>query len=351
MRYRLAVWLLLPLALSVLAPAIAYADTKTYFKVFSGDVFSGGWFDSGANSCSTSDPNYKAASISNRYPGGILTFSTSSRQGASTSLAAFAMGLIEGQSSPQYGFFTASSGNNLLTFSNTNSDSGSWGGVFAGETPQMHCIPDYYTTKQNNPSNLGTATAVDLSTLTSRQYIVTPVGASVNLAAASTTIAANKQITLFVNGNAYIGSDIKYATDYNADNIPKLTIVAKGNIYIGPSVSQIDGLYIAQPTTGTQNGNIWTCHDATTTNPDGNWIAGNCGSKLTINGAMIAKQAVFVRTKGDLASAPANENSDSANIAEAINYIPSMVLGGPFFNPPASQNLTIDSIISLPPVF
>lgn len=351
MKRHIAVWLALVVAMFTVLPATALADTKTYFKVFSGDVFAGGWFDSGASSCSTSDPNYKIATSSNRFPGGILAFSTASRQGASTNLGGFAMGLIEGQASPQFGFFTSNTGHNLATFSNTNSDSGSWGGVFAGDTPQLHCIPDYYTTKQNNPTNLGTANAVDLASLNSKQYIVTPTGASVNLSAAATTIAVDKKITLFVNGNAYIGSDIKYAANYNADNAPKLTIVVKGNIYIDPAVAQIDGFYIAQPTGGSQNGSIWTCHDATTTSPDGYWIGSNCNNKLTVNGALSAKEIVFVRTKGDLASAPANETSGSNNIAEVINYVPSAVVNGPFFNPSASQSLKIDSVISLPPVF
>lgn len=338
-----------------LVPGVVYADAKPYFKAFGGDVSAGGWINSGASSCSTADPNYQAPTfspIANQYRGGILTYANSTRHGSSTDFGAYALGLIEGSSGSEYGFFSGPSGTNTLSFSNTNNASGNyWGGYWAGATPQVHCITDYYGTKQNSPTNLGTAASISIGNLSSGQYIVTPVGASVDITSASGTIANGRAITLFVNGNAYITKNVRYTSGYNTDNVPKLAVIAKGEIYIDPSVDRIDGLYIAQPTSGATGGNIWTCHDGTNTSPDGYWVGSNCDNQLVINGALIAKQVVFLRVNGDLASAPNNESSNGNNIAEVINYTPSMVIGGSFFNPAASQVPTINSLISLPPVF
>ena len=54
-----------------------------------------------------------------------------------------------------------------------------------------------------------------------------------------------------------------------------------------------------------------------------------------------AKEIDLVRTNGDV----------SGDSAEVINYNPSMVIGGQFFNPTPAQNPPIDSLISLPPIF
>lgn len=360
---KLVGWLVVAVTMIGVLPMGALADTKPYFKVFGGDVFAGGWFNSGATSCSVSDSNYQAptyAPLTDQYKGGILAFATSARLGASTDFGAIAMGLIEGDSGKQYGFYTGGSGTSTLSFANSNDAIGSnyWGGYWAGATQQTHCLPDYYATKQSSPTNLGTAANLNLSSLSSSQYIVTPTGASVSLTAGS-GIAKNADITLFVNGNAYISGNIVYAAGYTADEVPKLAIVARGEIYIDPLVTQMDGLYIAQPGSSS-GGGVWTCHDGTNTIPDGYWVRSNCGSgggggsctnKLTINGAVIAKQVMFLRTNGDLAGAPANETNSSCNISEIINYIPAMVIGGAFFNPPNSPTPNIDSLISLPPVF
>ena len=359
---RLVSWLTVCAVLVSLVPASALADTKPYFKVFGGSVFAGGEFNSGASSCSTSDSNYQAPSyapLTNQYEGGILAFATSARLGASTDFGAFAMGLIEGSPATQYGFYTGASGTNTLSFANSNGaiSTNYWGGYLAGASPQAHCIPDYYDTKQSSPTNLGTAASVDLSSLSSKQYIVTPTGASVAITA-STGIANSTNVTLFVNGNAYIDGNIDYASGYTADQVPKLALVVKGEIYIDHSVNEMDGLYIAQPTSGITGGDIWTCHDGTNSAPDPTWVRNNCGSgtgdcskQLVINGAVIAQQVLLLRTNGDLANASTNEPSSSCNIGEVFNYIPAMVIGGGFFDPPASQTPNLDSLISLPPVF
>lgn len=342
--------------------ALVYADTKPYFKVFGGDVFAGGWFNSGNNNCSTGDGNYQApviSPLSGQYKGGILAFATTNRTGSSVDFGALAMGLIEGETTNQYGFYSGQTTSiNSLSFANTeNAVSGSyWGGYLAGASPQVHCIPDYYTKKQSTsppPINAGSSFNVGLLEHTTPQgpihvigqYTTPPGGAEITFGGPA-TINPGTNITVFVNGNAYISNDIVYADGYNADNVPKLTIVAKGDIFVAPSVGRIDGFYIAQPSSGNSGGTFWSCHDGSLSLPPdyGRWIAAHCNSRLTINGAVVAKQTNLLRINGDI-------GDNNSNPAEVINYTPEMVMGGPFFNPPANQDPKINALINLPPVF
>ena len=72
--------------------ALAYADTKPYFKVFGGDVFAGGWFNSAATSCNPADTtSYQAPTFNpnqNLNEGGILAFANG-RTGASSDFGAY----------------------------------------------------------------------------------------------------------------------------------------------------------------------------------------------------------------------------------------------------------------------
>lgn len=338
----------------------AYADTKPYVKVFGGDIFAGGWFN-GATACSSADASYQAPTFNpnqNFKKGAILAFANG-RHGSSSDFGAFAMGLIEGDPVNAYGFYTGqTAATNTLSFSNTNSgvSTNYWGGYLAGATQQIHCIPDYFGTKQNTsppPTPTPGGTSFNVGTLGSGQFLAPSGQVSDISAGATATIAEGSSLTVFIDGNAYISHNIVYAGAYTADKVPKLAVVVKGNVFVAPGVTQIDGLYIAQPSADGSGGSFWTCHDSSVGIPDGFgwWVQSNCGAKLTINGAVIAKQVNLLRLNGDLASAPNNETTSSSNIAESINYVPAMVIGGPFFNNTTNQNPKINSLISLPPVF
>ncbi len=338
----------------VFGTGLAYADTKPYIKVYGGDVFAGGWFNNTGTACSSAAAAYQAPTFSplaNQYKGGILAFATSDRKGSSVDFGALAMGLIQGDNPNQYGFYSGQTANvSGLSFANTNNVSaGYWGGYLAGASQQTHCLPDYFGTKQNSGSSTPAPTpggsSFNIGALPSGKQYLAPAGTTSDVTAGGdATVANGTAITVFVNGNAYISHNITYQAGYTADNIPKFALVVKGNIYIDPAVSRIDGLYIAQPSSGTSDGNVWTCHDGSNTTPDGYWIRTNCGSRLNINGALIAKQVNLLRISGDI-------GDNNSNPAEVINYIPAMVLGGAFFNQPPNQNPRINGLISLPPVF
>lgn len=367
----------------VLGPAVsASADNpaKPYLKTFGSDVMSGGWFSTGSD-CSTDpssnyqDPSYNPTGGPNARNGGILTYAAKQGSGAysgsSSQYAAFSAGMVEGVDASNYGFYSdgaqVASGSTAeagLTFANSDG-SNPWGGYSEGSVRQANCIPDYYAKKP-----VSTGSASDLTSAigqgSNAYYINAGSGSVATLTndSTATQIPAGESITIYVNGNVYIGGNITYAA-HDATNVPKFAIVAKGSIYIGAGVTELDGVFVAQPannkdtTPGDDDGDIWTCHD-NTTNPVlysyPAFVASCSANKLTVNGALIAKQVIFMRLKGNVSGASDSEDSlsganSSSNIGEVINYTPEMDMGGAFFNQTQSTNLPVDSLISLPPIF
>lgn len=366
--------LLYVLALGLVNVGLAAADSRPYFKAYGADTFSGGGINSGPTSCNPSDSSYQApnyAGPSNLYKGGVMGFGTydansQKAKGAGSEFGALALGIIEGNSTAvgePYGFSSGTSGYNKTSFANQSTITANnyWGGFLEGTVHQTHCIPDYFSTKQNSPQII--ASANDVAALNSGQYLIN--GSGITNVASASPIAATKKITLFVAGDVFVSSSITYGA-HNVDNVPKFTLVVKGNIYIANDVGQLDGLYIAQPYSvneagvcvigagGPCNGTggiIWTCHTNAVDPPTDVYISAACRNKLTINGAFIAKKVNLVRVNGDVSSAAPNELASSANIAEAFNFTPEMVVGGGFFNSAGATANKIQSLISLPPVF
>ncbi len=344
--------------------------TCPYIKTFGADVFAGGWF---SPNCTGSYQNYLYPTSPPPTPdvnyGGILTYantagnSNNAKGGSSSQYGAFGLGSIEGNTSANYGFYSGGAlGGNVsqLSFANTGlpNGSGAWGGQYEGSAGnQGHCIPDYYTSKQTNATVYPTGTSID--NLNSGNYTIDAGGGTYSLILGSGTIGVDKNVAIFVKGDVYIGGDITYAA-HAASNVPKFALIAQGNIYVGPGVSQLSGWYIAQPASNgsptTNDGVMWTCYDINTpsNSTSGSWIQANCANKLTLNGAVVAKHVNLDRTNGDLSSANTSEDTlsnalGSGNISEIINYTPDMVIGGPFFNGGSSYSL--DSLVNLPPVF
>ncbi len=367
-----------------LAPVgLAGADTLPYIKATGADTATGGWFNSGNNLCDTSpssnyqDSNYQSGSFpydsQNRY-GGILAYAKSSggnsAGGSSSEFAAIALGEIEGSNSNNLGFYSGgamakkgATAYSYLSFANFVSlpPANYWGGLMikpGGTRQTAYCIPDYYNIKMPSPQP-GALPGGQLSSSTpSDSYSQTAMSSPFNLVGGDVTIPSGSQITIYIRGSVYIGGNITYGS-YTIDNVPKFSLVVQGTIYIGGNVTRLDGLYIAQPdptdSSALRNdtGNIWTCHDNSTnqilyTGP------AYCTNKLVINGALIAKQIQLMRTPGDVSGASTNEDGFAAapgsGAAEVVNYMPAMVVGGPFFNDTNFQS-EIDSLISLPPVF
>jgi len=363
--------------IGLMPAATAYADTYPYLKSTNGDLSAGGWFGADCNLATNpnfQDAYYTGGGIADGSAGGIYTYADNAGgnyRGSSSQYAAFAQGVIDNGSSPN-GFYSGSVNtittamtSHVLSFANVYNlpsppapggySSGIWGGSSHDAT---QCIPDYYTVKQ--PTSVKALTG-PLPPSASGAYTADGTGANAYaLNTAALTIPAGVNISVFVNGNVYIGGNITYAA-HDTTNIPRLAIVAKGDIFIdGNNVTRLDGLYIAQPdnsqfndsthavVTDNKQGVFYSCHgQAATQTIDSGFLIGNCQKPLTVNGAVIAKEVNLLRISGDISGAP----------AETFNYSPDMVLAGPFFPGSSSGSSSANGtpvfarIISLPPVF
>ena len=348
----------------VMVTSLATAS-QPYTKSYGADVFTGGWFDSslGLGSCNSS-LNYQKSPLPAAGAGGIFTYTKTTgggapRGGSSSQYGVFSSGPVNGAFNGINGFSSSDITNpwtnsTLLTFSNRGAG---FGGAFDGASGnQGNCIPDYYNSKKlPSATAFNSATIPNWSTATG-QYTVDTGAVPLDLLSGPLVIPAGNKLTIFVKGNVYIDANITYAAATES-NVQKFALVVLGSIYVDPSVGQLDGLYIAQadpafipsPLTG-DTGIFWSCHNNSTA-PVLDNFPNTCTNKLTVNGAVIAKQLNLLRTTGDITPATRGEVSSSNNIAEVFNYTPQMLMGGPFFNPPAPNNLKIQSLISLPPVF
>ncbi len=201
---------------------------------------------------------------------------------------------------------------------------------------------------------------------------------------------------IYVTGNVYIPNNITYnssGASYNATTgtvsaVPNLYVIASGNIYIGPNVTQLDGIYVAQnqcdwslgaascdPNSGS-GGIINTCSDPTgvgsvnSTNESdafsGSTLFTNCEQQLTISGALVGHEVKLDRTYASMRNSIGGENPIGGGIhrcqdgngtitpatapdcsAEIFNFNPINYLGNPGFS---ANGYNFDSIISLPPV-
>lgn len=169
----------------------------------------------------------------------------------------------------------------------------------------------------------------------------------------TTTVAKGTVQTHYVIGaNVFItGSGIRYDTNgwIKPADIPyfKLVVVG-GNIYIDASVTQLDGVYVAEKNLGGAGGTIYTCATGLgqPANPTQFGVFYNqCHQKLTINGAFVAQQVQFLRTLGTVGMA-SGDTWRTNNAAEVFNYSPEVWI-------PRSAGLNLnssyDAITGLPP--
>lgn len=335
------------------------------------------------------DPAFAPDCNSNDYyESGIYAFSTDSygnynappsstagTGGSGSQFGAQALGIIEGLTS---GSFLSSDNNNSngmgLTFANSyNDDAGGvtptgssnsppedtfppadgnpLGGYFGSTT----CEPDYYhkdmpastTSISTNIVNSSLATGPPAAGSNGSNYSVTANGTNpVTIGGDGNPIyvANGVRETIFVKGNVYIESNIEYkgglsSSDPNytswgssISNIPSLYIVAEGNIYVAPNVTQLDGVYIAQPDTDdptqtASTGIIDTCAQSTGIysdsylgelygdNAGGSGNEVGCDKQLTVNGAIADKATILDRSFSSLRYSEAGENTSTGTFA------------------------------------
>lgn len=266
-------------------------------------------------------------------------------RGGAAQLAIFATGQIQGVLP---GAMDTRGAGELheLGFSNTanvNIAGGRYGGAFSS------CYAGIdYTINRDAPiltsNNLGSGA------IGSGEYY-----SSGNVTNLNGNIPNGRRVVVYVDGNVDV-RDIQYSSTSwgSLDEIPQVTVIATGNIYIHSGTTEIDGHYIAQ-------GDIFTCagtgSDTNLTTANSNsgtraYLVSNCNNKLTINGSLKANHIHFLRINGTLADGDTFEEPTSGNIAEVIRFSPEAYLTeGGGLTPLPESNPNIDSIISRPPSF
>lgn len=282
---------------------------KPYFKVYGGDVSVG----KGMGTSCVANTSARIASWQRPYGGPFHV-------GSGSQLAAFALGSITDFASGQERY-TESRKN--LTFANSGgAGDATYGG---GLNPaQLPCAAEYWAATPAgsavpaafNPSHQGVFRSGGSTTVS-----VNPGG-----------IGTGRDVTVYVNGDAYISSNITYqSTNYgNIDDIPSFRLIVRGNIYVAPDVTELNGLYVA-------TGRFYTCGRQYGP-PTQAQLVGQCQTnRLTVYGAVIADAIKLNRTGGtlrqaDLAEAwnPDHYATGPAGPAERFIYTPELWLTSQF---------------------
>jgi len=314
---------------------------KPYLRVYGGDVVSGIGFEPSCTKNSSAQIAAYNRGSSGGYGGAGAQFGVQ----AYGAIDQFVSAMLRGSNpAPPKG----------LTFANT---SGTYGASF-GDAP---CIKDYFGTLATHTSSPlpfpgGQDPDYPYGTPGNNYYQYTG-----NVKLNAGTIETGQHRFIYVTGDVTIGDAgntyITYAGSgswASLSQIPSFYLIVKGNIYIDGNVTNLDGVFVAQPRANGTGGVIYTCSSGFAPvaqnllyNVPNNNSSG-CASKLTINGAFIANQVKFLRTVGSQGLSSASEASSSANIAEVFNFSPELWLTTPGLV--TGGTVQLDSITSLPPI-
>jgi len=299
---------------------------KPYFKVYGGDVSVGK--GSGGSACAT-NASAGVASWLRLYSGGIYA-------GSGTQLAAFALGSIDGFASGQERYTLPRKN---LTFANSGSviANSTYGGDLSPNN--MPCAADYWSDTpagSSLPAVINPASSTTYRSNTNSEIRVVPTG-----------IGVGRSVTVYVDGDAYIASNIMYQPSIYTDigQIPSFRLIVRGNIYVAPGVTELNGLFVA-------TGKFYTCGQAYG-QPTPSQLDGDCRiNRLTVRGSVIADTIKLSRTGGTLAQSQLAEawnhnvySLGSDGPAERFIYTPEFWLTGDF--DPGSES---QSYRTLPPV-
>lgn len=218
------------------------------------------------------------------------------------------------------GSITSLCGVSILTFANRPNGSGVCSNASVGMYGGM---PANHTIASRFPTSSATQIAGNqsLGSFANRGvYTNNAAGSTINITAApGETVPAGKWFVINApNATVRIMNNIIYtgAALTSLADIPQVVIIAK-NIIIADSVSQVDAWLIA---TGAEpNGIINTC-GAGGVNETTTLTSSVCGTKLTVNGPVIANHLLLRRTAG------AGAGTASGDPAEVFNLRPDAYL-------------------------
>ncbi len=266
--------------------------SKPYFRVYGGDVSVGKAApQAGATSCSE---NSGAQILGWQRRIGLAY------AGAGTQIAIFAINAIDQFASGQE--WTPTNPKSL-TFANAGNPTASstYGGDL--DSNNIPCAANYWQPTGSalpvtiNPSTNGTFQSNGNTTIN-----VNPAG-----------IGTGNQVTIYVDGNAYINGNITYApTNYaNISDIPSFRLIVKGNIYVAPTVTELHGTFVAVDDGSNTRGKFYTCSGDIRAPTQAELETPCRWNFLTVYGSVIADTIKLNRTGGTLSN---------ANVSDAYNH-------------------------------
>jgi len=327
-----------------------------YVRHYGGDIYAGGGIETPNNVCVSPDADIFTRLRGNNY----LNY-----RGSGVELAAFAAGQIRAlqpASQQQVTPLTLSFANTLAASADAqvNTFNRDFGGGFS-----QQCARDNFA--YINYSQLTQAPNGNIQSLTSGSYRLDG-NAVQSITTGTGGIPYGERIVLYREGDVYINDTANSGrfgyegSDWqDRSQIPSFTLVVRGNIYIDATIRQLDGVYIAQPTTdnagNTVGGEIFTC--ATNagagrdlTNPvNSAALFNSCRNQLVIYGAFQAQRVHLLRTVETASSATPREPFTATGAGEVFIYPPELFLTQGGGLPSSSGAYNLQSLIALPPVF
>ncbi len=337
------------------SPACATVTNKPFFKVYNSSVSTGG--DVG-----------KCTSDTGALSGFFNNVDSSNGYGASAQLGTYALAHISGFASNQT---TNTRSPSELAFANTRvTPTGLIGSpnrtsaYLGGELTGKRCITGIAGSPDGTPLSFASGGQINLVPILSPGGGQPPVSQyNQNLVIfngpSNKTVKYDKNIAIYVTGDVYISDNIVYdQAGWSIGSVPSFVLSVTGNIYIDPSVTQLDGSYQAA-------GNIYTCAKDNGGGSFAPITAGSlysqCNNQLTVTGSFIAKKLNLLRTYGSLRDdatglpVPCN-NAGSATTthttcaAEVFEFSPEQYLANPATRQAGGGAIQYDAITSLPPV-
>ncbi len=269
---------------AVSCPRVA---NEPYFKVYNAGISAGGDFDQ----CTTNGGTLAGFND--------ISDPSGASRGSSSQLSALALIKITGVASAQSpGNITRSPTD--LTFANTGvqvDPTGNESPVLGGNFGGCQTL-----TNETAPSTAANYSGPMFVVNPAKKGAYTHTG-NITIKENPPALGANQNVSLFVDGNVYISSDITYdqSTGWTAGTAPSFVLHATGNIYIDPSVKTLSGLYIAQKTNSSAtNGKIYTCADSSGFAPMSASGIYGCKNQLVVYGSFVANQVNLMRSFGSL---------------------------------------------------
>jgi len=327
---------------------------KPYIKAFGGDVVAGAVFPNADGSCAVGVNSDIKANI---RP--LSEVSAGTKSGAGTQLSAMAPGSVTGFLSASLRTTAPTTPAGLTSLSGTTGTGDLLSPYMGGAYQANKCLDDYYTTQQvsegsadiqTNIIDTNNVNVTDL--MTKKQTVFKAANVTLNGGNMGST-----RHSMFVDGDVYIRSNIILNSSFggNRDNIGSFRMFVKGNIYIDKSVSQLDGLYIAQPITDGSKGKIFTCSSGIgnpINNPSQRF--NECGTQLRVYGSFIANEVILGRTTNSIRDSIGREEysgPNSTRAAEIFVFTPEVYLANSAVKPSSrATSGEYQYIATLPPI-